>query len=294
MAALTDPLAPPPGLVPQLRARGLVDEGVRFEMFYGGRTNQVWKVLGKGSDTVLKLYKTDFQNPMFRNDAQLEAACLQALSTSGFVPELRATGRFENDNWVYYDHAAGTPWEQDPEPVAELLQKLHNLSPKVAAPKGRNGSAALAAQTRAILRLCRSEQSTHIARQEPKGEIAPTPLPVLIHGDPVPGNILVAPAGLTLIDWQCPSLGDPSEDLALFLSPAMQHLYRGAALTQVEVARFLTAYADPHIIARYKALKPWYAWRMAAYCLWRIETGAPDYQQGFELELEALRNSEVG
>jgi len=46
---------------------------------------------------------------------------------------------------------------------------------------------------------------------------------------------------------------------------------------------------DSRIVDRYMALKPWFAWRMAAYCLWRVENGAAAYQKGLELELEVLQ-----
>ena len=35
---------------------------------------------------------------------------------------------------------------------------------------------------------------------------------------------------MRLIDWQCPALGDPAEDIACFLSPAMQVIYGAGPL----------------------------------------------------------------
>ncbi len=103
------------------------------------------------------------------------------------------------------------------------------------------------------------------------------------------GNILVAGKSLTLIDWQCPAIGDPCEDIALFLSPAMQHLYRGSPLSPGEEVEFLGAYAQPATVSRYQALRPWYGWRMAAYCLWRVENGSTDYEEALQLELGILQ-----
>lgn len=260
----------------------------RLETLYGGRTNRVWKVLGGDGDKVLKLYRTTRPNPLFRNDAALEAECLKALEPTGFVPRLQAAGRHLDDDWVLYDHAPGTPWQQDPEPVAELLCRLHAFSPPAAAPTGCNGSIDLERKGQSILDLCTSEIRQRLAGLCPKGSVPPSAQTCLIHGDPVAGNILVAVSGLTLIDWQCPARGDPCEDLALFLSPAMQHLYRGQALTVAEEDRFLTAYGQRGTILRYRALRPWYAWRMAAYCLWQVENGSADYAKGLELELAAL------
>ena len=94
----------------------------------------------------------------------------------------------------------------------------------------------------------------------------------------------MVPGGLTLIDWQCPASGDPTEDIATFLSPAMQRLYRGTILSEAEREAFLAAYPDPAIVARYRALKSVYRWRMAAHCLWKAERGASDYAGALRLE----------
>ncbi len=255
---------------------------------YGGRTNQVWKILDDGSDTVLKLYRTDFENPLFRNDARAEADCLTALRGSGIVPNLRATGVFEGHSWVIYDHAPGKTWSEDTRQVGRLLAKLHAISVPVELPLGCNGSADLERHAVRILVSCRSEQKQKLVAAKPQNTVAPLARVALIHGDPVPGNILVSSGGPTLIDWQCPALGDPCEDLAVFLSPAMQLIYRGAALTAEEAQVFLAEYGNPDMSARYQALRPWFAWRIAAYCLWRAENGAEDYAAAYEHEFMAL------
>ena len=285
---LSDLLPPPHDLVAELVRDGHIPAGALFEMLYGGRTNQVWKVKGKHNDTVLKLYRTTLRNPLFRNDAGLEAACLNALQATGFVPNLRATRSHGSDRWVLYDHAPGEPWRQGTGQVGRLLRKLHAIPVTLSVPGGCNGSADLTRHAEQILAACTPTQRNRLAGLRPTGTVGPAHQICLVHGDPVPGNILVAPKGLTLIDWQCPALGDPCEDLAMFLSPAMQHLYRAAPLTAEEEIQFLAAYNQPDVAARYQTLRPWYAWRMAAYCLWRAENGAPDYLTGFELEIRTL------
>ncbi len=239
---------------------------------------------------MLKLYRSNFQNPLFQNNADLEATCLEAFSTAGFTPRLRASGRTNNDRWVLYDHAPGAPWQENPEPVARLLRRLHSSPIHLKAPLGCNGSKDLDAHARQILTLCKSRQRADLERLRPDTHVEPLPQRCIIHGDPVAGNILVSGSRLTLIDWQCPALADPCEDVALFLSPSMQWLYRGTILSAEEENRFLSAYDDPEITHRYGNLRRWYAWRMAAYCLWRSENGAPDYATGCALETETLRN----
>ncbi|WP_371732519.1 phosphotransferase family protein [Ruegeria sp. HKCCD9179] len=280
--------APPRDLVDHLCAQGLVSARARFETLYGGRTNRVWKVLEDSGDKVLKLYNTALRNPLFRNDPELEAQCLKTLGPEGFVPRLRDSGRYKDAHWVFYDHAPGTPWQEGADKVGALLRRLHDLTFSFSAPAGCNGSEDLRTHGVRILQGCSSETRHKLLEQQPMETVAPAKKTCLIHGDPVAGNILVAGTNLTLIDWQCPALGDPTEDLALFLSPAMQRLYRGAALAKFEEEQFLNAYGDPEIADRYRRLKPWYAWRMATYCLWRAENGAPDYAEGLQLEAAAL------
>ncbi|WP_336510121.1 phosphotransferase family protein [Ruegeria lacuscaerulensis] len=280
--------APPPRLVDDLCRSGLVEAGARFQTLYGGRTNQVWKVLGGDGDKVLKLYRSGLRNPLFRNDARLEALCLTELAPTGFAPRLRAAGQDSDGHWVFYDHAPGAPWQTGAAQVAQLLRRLHSMEIRIDAPDGCNGSDDLRDHTRRILGLCKTQVRQRLEQLCPQTHVAATPDTCLIHGDPVAGNILVSDMSLTLIDWQCPALGDPCEDIALFLSPAMQRLYRGAPLTPEEEEAFLTSYDQPQILARFNALRPWYAWRMAAYCLWRIENGADDYAAGLELEIASL------
>ncbi|MBY6066442.1 aminoglycoside phosphotransferase family protein [Leisingera aquaemixtae] len=250
----------------------------------GGRSNHVWRAGG----LVIKLYAEDGANPLFANDPAREGAILAALSGTGMVPPLVQTGAFEGRNWLSYAHVNGSPWQEDTAHVARLLGRLHDVSPPPGLPQGINGSSALETQTLGILKNCKDPDQ--LAALRPLGRVPPLPQPVLIHGDPVPGNLLAHDGTLTLIDWQCPQIGDPAEDLSLFLSPAMQLMYRGAPLTKAEEDSFLRAYPDPRIAGRTLALKPWFHWRMAAYCLWRAEQGGEKDRQGYQLERAALQS----
>ena len=270
-----------------LRARGLeVSAPLPLQ---GGRSNRVWR----GGDLVIKLYLQEGRNPLFANDPTREISALAALSGTGMVPVLRASGLFEGHSWLAYGHIIGAPWQRDTAHVAQLLGRLHDQPAFAGVPAGVNGSAALEIQTSAILAQC-SEQNADVARLielRPFGQVPPLQHLALIHGDPVPGNLLAHDGTLTLIDWQCPQLGDPSEDLALFLSPAMQYLYRGLPLSALEEDAFLAAYPDPRLVGRYLALKPWFHWRMAAYCLWRSQRGEPRDNTALALERAALDQS---
>lgn len=250
----------------------------------GGRSNHVWRAGG----LVIKLYAADGANPLFANDPARESAVLTALSGTGMVPPLVQTGVFEGWRWLSYAHVNGQPWQENTGHVARLLGRLHDVSPPPGLPTGVNGSIALEMQTMGILKSCKDREVLTALR--PLGRIPPVRQLQLIHGDPVPGNLLAHDGTLTLIDWQCPQIGDPAEDLSLFLSPAMQLTYRGTPLSKAEEDSFLKAYPDPRIAGRALALQPWFHWRMAAYCLWRAERGDEKDWRAYELECTALQS----
>lgn len=250
----------------------------------GGRSNHVWQM----GDLVVKLYDQSGQNPLFANDPDCETAVLRALASTHMVPDLVQSGCFEGHRWLAYSHIRGTPWEQGAASVARLLGRLHHQPVISGLPDGINGSAMLKAQTEAILARCRAGRD--LSGLCPLGQVPRSGRTCIIHGDPVPGNLVANGTALVLIDWQCPQIGDPAEDLALFLSPAMQFLYRGAVLSTAEAEAFLAAYPDPEVVQRLRSLMPWFHWRMAAYCLWKSERGSSEDMEGMRLELAALQS----
>lgn len=249
----------------------------QWQALPGGRTNRLWRV----GDLVVKRYDPAAASPLFPNDPLAEALALRLFAPQGLAPKLRASG----PGWLVYDYVQGAVWSGDPAPVALALYHLHRLEPLVAGFRlAGSGSAALRAQANAIAADCRS------ALPPMPADLALPPVPLrLLHGDAVPGNIISGSSSeITLIDWQCPALGDPAEDLATFLSPAMQWLYRGRPLNQAEEQAFLDAYPNAETVARARALAPLFHWRMAAHCLWKLERGALDYGTALRLELGAL------
>ncbi|MCF1710641.1 phosphotransferase [Tabrizicola sp. J26] len=242
----------------------------------GGRTNHLWRV----GDQVVKVFDSSQASPLFPNDGAAEVAALRCFGPLGLAPQLTASGA----GWIAYGFLSGSTWQADPRPVAEMLHRLHTSRPDPR-PTFRNlpsGGAAIIAQTEAILSECKDRL--------PLGEVStvqpgPRLVAVPIHSDIVPGNLIVDAGSVTAIDWQCPALGDPTEDLATFLSPAMQWLYRGRVLTVEERAAFLGAYPDQAVIERLTSLLPAYRLRMAAHCLWRAERGATDYGTALKLEM---------
>jgi hypothetical protein len=238
----------------------------------GGRTNRLWRV----GEIVVKQYDPGAATTLFPNDPEAEEAAMRHLAPTGLAPRLAGKG----EGWIAYHHVAGDRWQSGPERVASALGRLHAMH-FLGLRRAPTGSAALLAQARSIA----SECANTLPPPPLDPGIPPVADPVLIHGDAVPGNMIDGPAGLILIDWQCPALGDAAEDLATFLSPAMQWLYRGAVLDPGQAEAFLSAYPDPQVAERCLALLPVFRWRMAAHCLWKAERGAADYHHAATLEL---------
>lgn len=239
----------------------------------GGRSNKVWRVRG----FVVKHHCSNAASPLFPNDPAAEAMALALLSPHGLAPALRAKG----DDWIIYDHVTGTQWQGDPAPLARMLHRLHGtrLPPGSFRPLP-NGSAALLA---------------HATGFAPPG-LPPPPLdpgfapvaPRPVHADAVMGNILATRSGPLLIDWQCPGLGDPSEDLATLSSPAMMWLYTGQIAPPAWADALFAAYPCKETVARTRALLPIYRWRIAAHCAWKAVRGDADYAQALQIELATL------
>lgn len=235
----------------------------------GGRTNRVWRVGGM----VVKCHDPAAATPLFPNDPQAEELALRHFGPLGIAPVLRAAGQ----GWLILDHLPAGRWGGPPAPVAHLLHRLHTAAPPAAPLRALpNGSAAILA---------------HAASFAPPGLPAPPDDPHLppvparpVHGDAVAGNILTGPDGPLLIDWQCPGLGDPCEDLATLISPAMMWLYTGAIAPAGWADALLDAYPDAAIATRTRALLPLYRWRIMAHCAWKAARGDADYARALQIE----------
>jgi hypothetical protein len=258
---------PDAALVQELNAALSLPPG-DWKALTGGRSNRVWR----SGDVVLKQILPDTGTPLFPNDPRSEVAALKALPPF-LVPQLLAEGV----GWFAYAHVPGRAWTHDPGPVARLFAKVHATP----APEGMR---VLPMGGQAIAEHARGFGAAGLPECPSIDDPGPTSR-LLVHGDPVPANIVVTPDGLRLIDWQCPGLGDPVDDLALFLSPAMQFLYRGRPLTEGEGAAFLAAYPNRETVARYLRLAPVLGWRIAAHCALRAARGDQGYAEALGLQL---------
>lgn len=235
----------------------------------GGRTNLVWRV----GNRVLKRYRPEAATPLFPNDPGAEAQALRLFASAGLAPVLRAT----SGDWLLTDHLPGGTWghDHDPAAVAQALGRLHQLTATRGFRPLPNGTVAL------------RQDALRVAGNLPMPPLPDVPdlppvRPCPVHADAVPGNIILSPKGPRFIDWQCPGLGDPAEELATFLSPLMQWLYTGRTLTPDQRARFLNAYSHRATVTRFLALEPLYAWRLTAHCTYRAAQGDADYAQALQ------------
>jgi hypothetical protein len=275
-------------------ALGWAGPGARWQLLSGGRTNLVWRVRPApgpaGGDLAVKLYLPAAATPLFPNDGRAEYRVLRHLSGSGLAPEALDHAAWPGGEMLLYRHVEGAAGGAAPQVVAGLLGRLHRRAPPPGLRRLPSGSAALLRAGEAMLAECPPRAAARLHALRPRAEVAPQPRAVLLHGDPVAANVVGSGAAACLIDWQCPAAGEPCEDLAVALSPAMQRLYGAGPDGRLAAARLLAAYPDPAAVDRYRRLAAHFHWRMAAYCLWRASCrGDAAYAAALEDEIAALR-----
>ncbi len=279
---------PPQDLVALLAQRHRLPAPETWVALPGGQTNRSWRVRVDGAVWVVKLFTRQDDNPLFPNSARDEARMLRLLGPVGLAPRLIDEVETPHGPCLIYDHAKGAPWHAEPAAAARALALLHRQEVPDGLRRLEGGSEHLTAQTERIIACLPGLDQKRLLALRPEGSVPPTRRLALLHGDPVPGNVIVDGSRVTLIDWQCPAIGDPVEDMAIFLSPAMQRIYRGKPLSEAETAAFLDAYGDANIRGRIAALAPWHHWRMTAYCAWKAAQGCAEYEAAGALEIAAL------
>ena len=260
----------------------------------GGYRNEVWKVRAGRSWLIEKRYceEPGEANPMYPNLPDHEVAALAALGPRGLSPQL-----VDHDpSAVTYRFVPGTMWRSGVADVAALLYAIHSGP----APRDLRSLGASAAQARGH----GDEMVAAVTTEAAAGLLAVRPKVVstevvrrasLVHTDCGPGNLVRSRAGLVLIDWQCPGLGDPVEDIACFVSPAMMVLYDQPPHTQRTIENFLSAYGEAGAhgratVKRYRRDAASWHYRIGGYCVWRahrLDTRLPDVAQRYRRALAA-------
>lgn len=276
-----------------LRDKGLWQGPVRVQPLKGGYLNEVLRVTTGSADLVLKHFQTETAGTLFPNRPADEARALAILGPLGVSPRL--LGYWPEARRMAYDFVPGRHWDTGVGDVAQLL-----LRKETAEPAGFRAvpldPAGILAEGDALFARCKA--SPGAPRPVPVAVPAPERLS-LIHTDLGASNLIGAGEGLRIIDWQCPAAGDLTEDIYSFLSPAFQILNQHAMLTPEEVTAFWAALGRSDLRARHAALRPFYAWRFAAYCLWRSETRPePEirarYLRAWTAELQHMERRDAG
>ncbi len=266
---------------------------------HGGYWNVVMRVQAPKIDLVVKQSNPDVINPMFPNLPDDEALAFKTLSPYGICPSfVDYVPDADGGPVLVYQFCDGEKWQHDCSAVGRLLRKLHDLDVSEDFRALNIEPAGILAQAREALEGVPVDTPNRILLEK----IRPEPIAhpglnhlSLIHTDCGPGNLIQNGDNLFLIDWQCPGMGDPVEDLVCFSSPGMQILYDCAPLSEGEVADLLNSYSDPDIIDRFHKLRVFYHYRFLSYYVLRSHTlreaqpGVADrYDQAFNAEIKLL------
>ena len=285
-----------------LAERGLLDAGVEAEVtpLAGGYWNAVARVRGDGFDWVAKVFAEQSGERLFPILPDDEARALQVLAGRDVAPAFVDYRPRVGDlpAVLVYAWVEGAPWDEGTADVARLFRRQHAL-PGDGFREVATSSDGILDQADRILAGADAVDADALRAVRPERRVQPAARRALIHADAGRGNIIVGPDGPRLIDWQCPAVGDPAEDVFTFLSPSFQVLYDHEPLRPDERAAFLDAYDDPGVAARLAALAPALTYRIAAYsAARRVEladadpAGAARYARSLALaltDLEAAR-----
>jgi thiamine kinase-like enzyme len=270
-------------IIQSLANQGLLTDTRQIEItkLTGGYHNYVYRLRNNdGIDWVIKQYVTASNVPLFPVLPDHESGALKALESAGVTPKYIAflptakTGAI-----LVYDFIEGQQWQDDTASVARMLTivhqtKAHQVTTGQPFRQLPYKPADLIQQTQSI--LDQMQDSTEATKLLDKhmipGNWSGTVERRLIHTDCGPGNIIVGNQGPVLIDWQCPGLGDPIEDLINFSSPSMQILYGLDPLSDEQLSIFFDAYNNPDAMIRIEEIGIYYRTRFLAYCFFREES----------------------
>jgi aminoglycoside phosphotransferase (APT) family kinase protein len=289
-----------------LRGHGLLDKTAVFSAtpLKGGYWNDVYRIQGEGVDWVAKMFRAGWELTLYPIMPDAEAAALRVLQGTAVAPDPIAYFPASNGQpaVLIYEFWPGRMWHSGVAAVAAVLRRLHGLDASGLTQFRQQPTSAagiLAQGDELLAAIPDSTQGQQVRQLRPP--VRPLPQakrPSLLHTDFGPGNMIDGPRGLRIIDWQCPGLGDPTEDVWSFLSPGLNILFHHEPLTATERADFLRAYGDVGVNGRLPLLTPYYSYRFAAYCCLRI-ANAPEaevqavYRRALAAEL-GLGELEIG
>lgn len=250
---------------------------VQISKLKGGYWNEVFRVQSEQFDWVLKrFHKEDARARLYPVLPDSEALALRTLTGTGVAPHfVRYFPETHSEQAVLiYEFASGDTWQGNINAVAELMKRYHALNLQentfrtlAVSPKG------ILEQADALLASCKSNalSSRLIALRPHLQSVPPLAKRSLVHTDAWIGNFIGNENHLVLIDWQCPGMGDPAEDVWTFLYSGYEQLMGLAVYTETQRRQFLETYNDNTMLERLRLLSPFFAYRVAAHCVSRIQ-----------------------
>jgi len=206
------------------------DDVARLEPLEGGSSNDVWTVRLDGRRAVGRLGTRDDA------DLQWETGLLRHLDRQGVpvpVPLPTRDGRLFVDGLVVMTFVEGVPpaTEDDWRRVADALRQVHRLTTDwPQRPGWRSSTDLLRAETGTRIDLGAMPPEAVVRCRAAWARLVGRPTCV-VHGNPDnPGNVLVTPDRVTLIDWDEARVDVPELDLVL------PHNAAGLDATALDVA----------------------------------------------------------
>jgi hypothetical protein len=252
---------------------GLLLDTTGYELtpLTGGFWNNVYRLRGNGRDWVIKHFRAANPDGLYPILPQAEALALQTLDGLAVAPEPIAF--LPDGPLLVYQYFAGDVWREDGAIIGRLLRRLHEL----AIPPG-SAFRQLPITSETIL-----EQGDYLLAQAAPDALtgrlqslrpSPQPLPPpdrlsLVHTDTWAGNFVQNGRDVRLIDWQCPGLGHPAEDVWTFLYSGYEMLLGRPPFDEQVAAEFWQGYGESAVGDHLSLLAPFYTYRIAAHCCLR-------------------------
>lgn len=211
-----------------------------------------------------------------------------SLSGSGLAPCPDSFVPLPNGWSLVVSHAVVEAKHVQAEGLAKLLAQIHAHAPWPGLPPTSLEPQSILDQSATMISA--DGMPKWLAHLKPKAGDPGKVIRRVIHRDLVPANVVATKCGVAVgLDWQCPALGDPCEDISHATSPAMQSLSQRHP--QIGIEDVAEAYPDPFLRSRFYRMEPLYRWRMACYCLWKLRRGEDRYRAGLDMECAALEKA---
>jgi|694.fasta_scaffold82446_2 thiamine kinase-like enzyme len=285
-----------PAVLEDARALGIAPDSVlATEVLDGGRGRRAWRVRTASADFVLR-------RRQFLGDEDVATTVAASLGVgpevvsshvaSGLIltkwldgsvptaPQLRESFLPELAQALLKLHSVTSIHGQ---PVTEVVSGIDPLMTRADYLATIKGHSEIPQWVRAVLEM---DELDVIAHQ--LGRISATQPMVLIHGDPVPGNIVTTPRGVKFVDFEYAGAGNAWYEVG--------HAVAALNLSHEEIIEFSCHYAD---VAAAPAIEGWSYLAAQAWAVWVAmakDPGAhsPIWQEWAQLATRRLLDARAG